>query len=102
MDQDANSGAPQDPQSTLNDPQTRRKFLRTAVIGAAGVAGGAAVAGVVLSRQSPGLLTGQFALTNNLISIHDGNCAVGGSDRAPRCSVFGEERLPNREPRRLW
>jgi hypothetical protein len=76
MDQDTGTGTgtPPNPQSTLNDPQSRRKFLRTAVIGAAGVAGGTAVAGAIIARQSPGLFNAQTALAG--VSIHDGNCSV--------------------------
>lgn len=62
---DMNNPIPEDqdaPTATnrlLSVEQSRRKFLRTAVIGTAGVAGAAGVAGIVLSQHgaSPNLLT---------------------------------------------
>lgn len=62
---DMNTPAPEDQDaptvtnSLLSVEQSRRKFLRTAVIGTAGVAGAAGVAGIVLSQHgsSPNLLT---------------------------------------------
>lgn len=54
---DLNNLTPESQESTITSPslltaeQSRRKFLRTAVIGTAGVAGAAGVAGVILSQQ---------------------------------------------------
>ncbi|HEX8995500.1 MAG TPA: hypothetical protein VF812_05680, partial [Ktedonobacterales bacterium] len=45
--------------SLLTAEQSRRRFLRTAVVGTAGVAGAAGVAGIILSQRGsqPSLLT---------------------------------------------
>jgi hypothetical protein len=67
--QDNNQGTGPEQQSTglLNDPYTRRRFLRAAVVGTAGVAGAAGVAGVALGRSggnAPSVLSHIFpALT---------------------------------------
>jgi hypothetical protein len=42
----------QSPTDGLNDAQSRRRFLRAAVIGATGMAGAAGVAGLALARSS--------------------------------------------------
>jgi hypothetical protein len=55
----------QHPAGNLDDPYSRRRFLRAAVVGTAGVAGAAGVAGVILARNggnTPGVLTKAFAL----------------------------------------
>jgi hypothetical protein len=60
----------------LNDPHSRRKFLRAAVVGTAGVAGAAGVAGVVLARNgggSPSLL--RPFVGGAQVSIHPSCCA---------------------------
>jgi hypothetical protein len=53
VSQDNNQGTGPEQNSTglLNDPYTRRRFLRAAVVGTAGVAGAAGVAGVALARN---------------------------------------------------
>jgi hypothetical protein len=64
-DNDMNYQAADSPETTesvnglLSAEQSRRKFLRTAVIGTVGVAGAAGVAGIVLSQHggAPNLLT---------------------------------------------
>ncbi|MGO8947350.1 MAG: hypothetical protein ACLQUY_06760 [Ktedonobacterales bacterium] len=51
MAQDNDNTTQQVPSDRLNDPQSRRRFLRAAVIGTAGAAGAAAVAGVAMTRN---------------------------------------------------
>jgi hypothetical protein len=57
----------QQPAGNLDDPHSRRKFLRAAVVSTAGVAGAAGVAGVILARNggsAPGVLTQTFVLAS--------------------------------------
>jgi hypothetical protein len=51
QDNDQGTLPEQQPSGMLNDPYTRRRFLRAAVVGTAGVAGAAGVAGVALARN---------------------------------------------------
>jgi hypothetical protein len=54
----------QSPTDGLNDEQSRRRFLRAAVIGAAGMAGAAGVAGLALARSgtnSPAIVSHYIA-----------------------------------------
>jgi hypothetical protein len=75
QDNEHNPSLEEHPAGKVNDPYSRRKFLRAAVVGTAGVAGAAGVAGVILSRsKSPGLFTVGTALSG--ISIHDSNCSA--------------------------
>jgi hypothetical protein len=60
QDNDPGTISEQHPAGIPNDPYTRRRFLRAAVIGTAGVAGAAGVAGVARARSSgkaPSFLT---------------------------------------------
>ena len=51
MNVDKDNNLEQSPTSEPNDAQSRRRFLRAAVIGTAGVAGAAGVAGHVLAGR---------------------------------------------------
>jgi hypothetical protein len=76
-DDDQSTFPEQQPAGVLNDPYTRRRFLRAAVVGTAGVAGAAGVAGVALaSGHGPKLLSGPLpvaVLSTGCIEIVEGS-----------------------------
>ena len=80
MSRDSDQGTfpERQPAGGLNDPYTRRRFLRAAVVGTAGVAGAAGVAGVALaSGHGPRLLgsplVGSAQLSTGCIEIVEGS-----------------------------
>ena len=78
QDNDHGTLPEQQPSGVLNDPYTRRRFLRAAVVGTAGVAGAAGVAGVALaSGHGPKLLgnplVGDATLSTGCIKLKEGS-----------------------------
>ena len=73
------SGVTEQPESPTRDTSSRRKFLRNAVIGGAGVTAGAVAGGVLLTRERTHIFNnGEFGLFH------------GGSTSGKICSVIVE------------